>query len=98
MKVSISLDKERIKLKGHGQKVIVPIHPSQGEPWNEPIDEEVNIRQLYQVQNNAYYIEPLFYRELHLGNQDSVGYNLDVELYDLKIKNYERQARGCWTI
>ena len=30
MKASISLDKERIKLEGNGQKVIVPIHPSQG--------------------------------------------------------------------
>ena len=37
MKASISLDKERIKLKGNGQKVIVPIHPSQGESWIEPI-------------------------------------------------------------
>ena len=43
MKASISLDKERIKLKGNGKKVIVPIHPSQGEPWNEPIDEEFNV-------------------------------------------------------
>ena len=33
MKASISLDKERIKLNGNRQKVIVPIHPSQGEPW-----------------------------------------------------------------
>ena len=36
MKPSISLDKERIKLKGNGNKVIVPIHPSQVEPWIEP--------------------------------------------------------------
>ena len=43
MKESISLDKERIKLKGNGQKVIVPIHPSQGEPQAEPIDGEVDI-------------------------------------------------------
>ena len=39
MKASISLDKERIKLKWNGQKFIVPIHPSQGEPLIEPIDE-----------------------------------------------------------
>ena len=32
IKASISLDKERIKIKGNGQKFIVPIHPSQGEP------------------------------------------------------------------
>ena len=48
MKALIYLDKERIKLKGNGKKFIVPIHPSQGEPWIEPIDEEVNIQQLYQ--------------------------------------------------
>ena len=66
MKASISLDKERIKLKRNRQKIIVPIHPSQGEPWIEPIDEEVDIRQLYQIQNNEDYIEPNIYGELHL--------------------------------
>ena len=79
---SISLDKDRIKLKGNGKKVIVPIHPSQGEPWTKPIDEEVNFRQLYKIQKNADYIEPNIHGELHLGNQDSVGYNPDAELYD----------------
>ena len=98
MKASISLDKERIKLKGNGQKVIVPIHPSQGEPWIEPIDEEVNIRQLYQIHNDVDYAEPNIHGELNLGNQDSVGYNSDAELYDWEIENYETQARGCWTI
>ena len=82
MKASISLDKERIKLKGNGQKVIVPIHPSQGEPWIEPIDEEVTIQKLYQIQNNEDYTEPNTYGELYLGNQDSVGYNSKEKLYD----------------
>ena len=82
MKASISLDKERIKLKGNSQNVIVPIHPSQGEPWTEPIDEEVDIRQLYQIQNDANYTEPNIHGELNLGNQDSVGYNSNAELYD----------------
>ena len=72
MKASISLDKERIKLKRNGQKVIVTIHPSQGETWTEPIDEEVDVRQLYQIKNNADYTKPNIYGELHLGNQDSV--------------------------
>ena len=84
MKASISLDKERIKLKGNGKKVIVPIHPSQGEPRIEPIDED--------------YTEPNIYGELHLGNQDSVGYNSDTELYDWEFKNYKTKARGCWTV
>ena len=75
MKASISLDKERIKIKGNGQNLIVPIFPSQGEPWTKPIDEEVDVQQLYQIQNDEDYIEPNSYGELHLGNQDSVGYN-----------------------
>ena len=95
MKASISLDKERIKLKGNGKQFIVPIHPSQGEPWIEPIDEEVDIRQLYQVQNNEDYTEPNFYGKLHLGNQYSVGYNSNVELYDWEVQNYKTQERGC---
>ena len=95
MKASISLDKECIKLKGNGQKVIVPIHPSQGEPWIEPIDEEVDVRQLYQIHNDADYTEPNIHGELNLGNQDSIGYNSDTKLYDCKIENYETQARGC---
>ena len=98
MKASISLDKERIKLKQNGQKVIVPIHPSQGEPWIEPIDDEVDVRQIYQIQNTVDYTEPNLHGELHLGNQDSVGYNSDIELCDWEIKNYETQARECWTI
>ena len=86
MKSSISLDKERIKLKGNGQKVIVPIHASHGEPWTEPIDEEVDIRQLYQIQNNEDYTEPNTYGDLHLGNQDSIGYNSDANLYEWEFE------------
>ena len=85
MKVSILSDKEHIKLKENGQKVIVPIHPSQGEPWTEPIDEEVDIRQLYKIENNKYYIEPNTYGELHLGNQNSIRYNSKEELYNWEI-------------
>ena len=62
------------------------------------MDEEVDVRQLYQIQNNVDYTEPNIHKELHLGNQDSVGYNSDAELYDWEIENYETQARGCWTI
>ena len=98
MKALISLDKERIKLKGSGWKVIVAIHPSEGEPWTEPIDEEVDIRQLYQIHNNEDYIEPNAYGELYLGNQDLVGYNSNAELYNWEVENYGKKSRGCWTI
>ena len=33
MNASISMDKEIIKIKGNGRKMIAHIHPSQGEPW-----------------------------------------------------------------
>ena len=66
MKASISLDKERIKLKGNGQKFIVHIFPSKGEPWIEPIDEEFDVRQLYQIQNHEDYTKPNSYVKLHL--------------------------------
>ena len=33
-----------------------------------------------------------------MGNQDSIGYNSDAELYDWEVENYETKARGCWTI
>ena len=59
------------------RKWLSPFKASQGEPCTKPIDEEVDVRQLYQIQNNEDYIEPNNYGELHLGNQDSVGYNSD---------------------
>ena len=83
------------KTKKEWTKIHSTIHPSQGEPWIEPIDEEVNIRQLYQIQNIEDYTEPNIYGELHLGNQDSVGYNSDAELYEREVENYKTQARGC---
>ena len=52
----------------------------------------------YQIQNDEYYTEPNIYGEIHLGSQDSIGYNSDAELYDWEMENYETQARGCWTI
>ena len=64
----------------------------------QPIDEEVDIRKVYQIQNNKYYTEPNIYGELHLGNQDSVGYNSNIELYYWEVKNYETQEWGCCTI
>ena len=92
MKASISLEKERIKLKGNRENIIVPIHPSQGEPWTKPIDEEFDVQKLYKIQNKEDQIEPNSYGEIQLGNQDSVGYNSDAELYDWEIENYETKA------
>ena len=89
MKALTSFDKERIKIKGNKKKLIVHIHPSQGEPWTEPIDEEVDVQQIYQIQNDEDYTEPNIYGEIHFGNQDSIGYNLDSKLYDWEMENFE---------
>ena len=86
------MDKERIKLKGNRQKIIVPIHPSQGKPQTEPTDDDADTQQLYQIKNNEYYTKPNAQGELHLGNPSSVGHNLNPEFYDWQIENYKLQA------
>ena len=92
------MDKERIKLKGNRQKIIVPIHPSQGKPQTEPTDDDADTQQLYQITNNEYYSKPNTHGKIHLKNLESIGYNSDTKLYDSQIENYELQAQDYWTI
>ena len=35
MKANISLEKDGIKLKGSGRKIIIPLDPNEGKPWSE---------------------------------------------------------------
>ena len=56
------------KTKREWTESYCPLFISQGEPWTKPIDEEVDVRQLYQIQNDEDYTEPNNYGELHLGN------------------------------
>ena len=59
MKSNNSLDKDKIKLKGQGKKVIIPLDPKEGAPWEEPDDSEDKDRQLYKIiQSNLDSIEP----------------------------------------
>ena len=68
MNDSISLEKDRIKLKGEGKRVSAPIQLSQGKPWAKPDDNDSDISQLYQiVQNNEYCLKHNKYGEIHLG-------------------------------
>ena len=46
MKANISLEKDRIKLKGQGKKVIIPLYPKEGAPWEEPYYSEAKVRKL----------------------------------------------------
>ena len=40
IKANISLEKDRIKLKGNGKNIITPLDPKEGKPWEEPDDLE----------------------------------------------------------
>ena len=43
MKANIWLEKDRIKLKGQGKKIIIPLDPKEGTPWEDPDDTEDNV-------------------------------------------------------
>ena len=74
MKANISFDKDRIKLKGQGKKVIIPLDPKEGAPWEEPEDSEDKVRQLYKIiQSNLDSVEPNDQGELDIGSLTSVG-------------------------
>ena len=49
MKASISLEKGRIKIKGKGKRVIIPLDPAKGKAWEEVDDTNIDARRLYQV-------------------------------------------------
>jgi len=51
MRAMISLERDRIKLKGSGRKIIIPLDPKEGKPWVETWDEAHESRRLYQVIN-----------------------------------------------
>jgi hypothetical protein len=39
MKATISLERDRIKLKGSSRNVIIPLNSKEGKPWVETWDE-----------------------------------------------------------
>ena len=99
MKANISLEKYRIKLKGQGKKVIIPLYPEEGEPWEEPYDLEAKVRKLYQViESNLDMVEPNNQGELNIGSLTSVGCNSNSDLYDWELEKYESYAKHCWSI
>ena len=74
MKANISLEKDRIKIKGQGKKIIITLDPKEGKPWEEPNDSEDKVRQLYKIiQGNLYLVEPNDQGELNIGSLTSVG-------------------------
>jgi hypothetical protein len=35
MKETISIEKDRIKLKGNGRRIIIPLYLEEGKPWSK---------------------------------------------------------------
>ena len=99
MNESISLEKERIKLKGQGKNIIIPLESKEGKPWEEPNDLEGCVRHLYQaMQSNSDTIEPEDRSENDLGSPMSTGCNSDSNLYNWELEKYESYAKYYWTI
>ena len=44
MKENISLEKDKIQLKGQGKKIIIPLDPKEGASWEELDDSEDKVR------------------------------------------------------
>ena len=73
MKENVSLENDRIKLKGQGKKIIIPLDPKEGAPWEEPDDSEDKVRQLYKIiQSNLDSVEPNYQGEINIGSPTSV--------------------------
>jgi len=51
MKPTISLERDRIKLKESGRKIIIPLDPKEGKPWMESWDEDQEAICLYEINN-----------------------------------------------
>ena len=99
MKANISLEKDRIKLKGQGKKVIIPLHPKEGAPWEELDEFKAKLRQLYKIiQRNLDTIKPNDQGELDIGSPTSIGCNFDSDLYDWELEKYESYAKDYWSI
>jgi hypothetical protein len=99
MKANISLEKDRIKLKGDGRKIIIPLDPKERKPWTESWDEDQEARCLYHINNKQIdYVEPTAQGEILRESPMSVGHNSDSALYNWQIENYEAHAKGCWLI
>ena len=94
MKANISFEKDRIKLKGQGKKIIIPLDRKEGTPWEEPDDIEDKVRQLYKViQSNCDLVKPNDQGELDLGSPTFISRNSDADLYDWQLEKYESYAK-----
>jgi hypothetical protein len=96
MKSNIPLEKEKIKLKGTGRKIIILVDPNEGKPWSESWDEDQEAQCLYHIINEKrYYVEPNVQGEILTESPLSVRHNSDSTLYNWQIQNYEAHSKYC---
>jgi hypothetical protein len=82
MKENISLEKDRIELKGDGRKIIIPLDEKEGKPWIESWDEDHEDRCLYQINNEQRdYVESTAQGDILRESPMSIGHNSDSALY-----------------
>jgi len=94
MWATISLERDRVKLKGSGRKIIIPLDPKEGKPWVKTWDEAQEAWRLYKVINDQIYnVEPNSEGEILVGSPLSIGTNSDTKLHKWKMKNYETQEK-----
>jgi hypothetical protein len=99
MKENISLEKNRIKLKGDGRKIIIPLDQKVGKPWTESWDEDQESRCLYKIKKEQRdYVEPTAQEEILREYPMLVGDNSDSTLYKWQIKNYKAHEKKNWSI
>lgn len=73
MKETISLVKDRIKLKGNGKIIIIPIDSLEGKPWEKLDGINADVRWTYEVFHGNEDIDKLNnIGELHLGSSMSI--------------------------
>ena len=69
MRANILVDKDRLKIKGKGKKIIIPLDPKDGWPQEDPNDDDADIHQLYQaIQYKKHTIETNNIGEIYLGS------------------------------
>lgn len=76
MNANISLEKERIQIKGKCKRVIIPHDPTEERPWDETNDDDAYVKKLYQImQKNEGTIKPNSNEQIHLGSPISIKQN-----------------------
>jgi hypothetical protein len=83
MWATISLERDRIKIKGSIRKIIIPLDSKEGKPWVDRWYGNQEFQQLYQINNEQRdNFELNSEGEILVRSPLSIGQNLDIKLYN----------------